>query len=153
MADKAYIKRWQKANPDKVALYQKRWRKKKGKRWLKAYNRRHAQKYRKTRPQSYYNAQRKCHFRDTYGITIEEYNALLKHQKRKCAICGKRHYEKKGKRLHVDHCHKSKKVRGLLCSSCNNLLRCAKDDIKIMKKAEKYLYAIHRVRPYKTREF
>ncbi len=47
-----------------------------------------------------------------------EYDKLLKSQDHKCAICQK-HESSFKKPLFVDHCHKSKKVRGLLCRSCN----------------------------------
>lgn len=52
-----------------------------------------------------------------YGITVEDYTVLLKSQRGRCAIC--RDYATGGKRLHVDHCHKSGRVRGLLCAICN----------------------------------
>lgn len=52
-----------------------------------------------------------------YGITIAERDAILKKQGGKCAIC--RRPIKPGKATHVDHCHKSKKVRGILCAPCN----------------------------------
>ena len=52
-----------------------------------------------------------------YGITSEDYDRLLAHQGGKCAICRK----PPGRiRLAVDHCHRAKKVRGLLCAYCNN---------------------------------
>lgn len=52
-----------------------------------------------------------------YGITLEEYNRMLTAQNGKCAICKQSDASKKA--LAVDHCHKSGKVRGLLCGSCN----------------------------------
>lgn len=52
-----------------------------------------------------------------YGITAEDYDALLAHQGGRCAIC----WKPPGRiRLAVDHCHRAKKVRGLLCAYCNN---------------------------------
>ncbi len=54
-----------------------------------------------------------------YGITIQEYNKLLKKQKNVCAICGKEETSKKYSCLSVDHDHKTGVVRGLLCSRCN----------------------------------
>jgi len=52
-----------------------------------------------------------------YGITREEYEALLDKQGGVCAICG--NGCKTGQRLAVDHCHETGRVRGLLCKSCN----------------------------------
>lgn len=51
-----------------------------------------------------------------YGITLTEYNELLKRQNGGCAICG---YDNDGKDLYVDHDHKTGTVRGLLCNGCN----------------------------------
>lgn len=54
-----------------------------------------------------------------YGITGDDYAALLKRQGGKCAICRAR---PKSKRLAVDHNHTTGAVRGLLCSRCNHEL-------------------------------
>lgn len=56
-----------------------------------------------------------------YGLTIEQYNKILKQQNYKCAICGKTEKENK-QRLSVDHSHKTSFVRGLLCKYCNGRL-------------------------------
>lgn len=55
-----------------------------------------------------------------YGVTREEYEALLNKQNGVCAICGGTNGD--GKRLHVDHNHDSNAVRGLLCFVCNTRL-------------------------------
>jgi hypothetical protein len=52
-----------------------------------------------------------------FGISLDEYDAMLKSQSGVCAICAKPCAT--GKRLAVDHNHKTGAVRGLLCSSCN----------------------------------
>ena len=64
-------------------------------------------------------ANRKSHLKRTYGITDDDYWGLLEFQGRGCAICGT---QPKTKHLHVDHDHKTGKVRGLLCNSCNGRL-------------------------------
>ena len=70
-----------------------------------------------------------------YGITLKFYNKLLKKQKGKCLIC-----EKTSKRtLHIDHDHKTGKIRGLLCFRCNYGLGYFKDNLKIFKNIVKYL--------------
>lgn len=55
-----------------------------------------------------------------YRITPEEYHSLLEKQGGVCAIC-KEHEPETGKikRLAVDHCHRTLRVRGLLCRGCN----------------------------------
>lgn len=68
-----------------------------------------------------------------YGITLDEYNQMVKSQRGKCGICAEK------KKLFVDHCHKTKKVRGLLCSQCNHGLGMFKDNVDFLSKAIKYL--------------
>lgn len=74
-----------------------------------------------------------------YGISLKEYYNLLKNQNNKCAICLTAENNKTKKYFDVDHCHKTGKVRGLLCQSCNSALGKFKDNVKILKKAITYL--------------
>ena len=74
----------------------------------------------------------------TYGIDLVEYNKLLVKQKHSCYIC-KTHKDKFEKRLFVDHNHKTGKVRGLLCLSCNYAIGASKDSVIILKRMIKYL--------------
>lgn len=71
-----------------------------------------------------------------YQLTIEQYHKLLADQNGVCAICGLS--QTNGKRLFVDHCHKTGKVRELLCTRCNTLLGMAKDDENILISACNY---------------
>lgn len=58
-----------------------------------------------------------------YGLSLKDYESLHKSQDGKCKICKKDSSSAgRGNKLHVDHCHKTNKVRGLLCSSCNTKL-------------------------------
>lgn len=71
----------------------------------------------------------------TYGLTADQYEALLAAQGGACAICrGVRRY-----RLNVDHDHRSGLVRGLLCRRCNKLLRDARDNVELLCDAANYL--------------
>lgn len=70
-----------------------------------------------------------------FNLSLNEYNQLLKNQNGKCIICGQKpknqinNKGKKGRRLSVDHNHKTGHIRGLLCNYCNfYLLRFLKDD-------------------------
>lgn len=80
---------------------------------------------------------RKRHLERTYGLTEDEYNALLTAQNGVCAICCG---VPKGRRsLVVDHDHKTGKVRGLLCSPCNTGLGGFRDSRMRMRTAIAYL--------------
>jgi hypothetical protein len=71
-----------------------------------------------------------------YGIGIDEYRKMLADQGDCCAICGSK---KSKKRLCVDHCHKTKAVRGLLCHRCNFAIGLFKDNQSLLIKAAKYI--------------
>ena len=74
-----------------------------------------------------------------FGISEQQYKKRLKLQKYKCAICGKSQSVKK-KRFAVDHNHKTKFIRGLLCDWCNwYLLRYLKDNKKFATGIVDYL--------------
>lgn len=55
-----------------------------------------------------------------YNLTLEQYDQMFEDQNGVCAICGGINYG--GRRLVVDHDHKTGKVRGLLCHHCNMCL-------------------------------
>ena len=77
-----------------------------------------------------------------YGLTFEEFDAMLSSQDNACAICGTREPSKnrgRTRRFHVDHCHKTGKVRGLLCKSCNIALGEIGDNIHTLKSMIQYL--------------
>jgi len=73
-----------------------------------------------------------------YGITITQYDTMYEEQQGRCKICGL-DQERLDRRLCVDHCHVTGKVRGLLCDPCNRLLGQAKDRIHVLLKAAEYL--------------
>ena len=63
-----------------------------------------------------------------YGISLVEYDALFVAQGGRCAICGRERPTRGDQMLHVDHCHRTGKVRGLLCSPCNTVLGFLEDN-------------------------
>ena len=73
-----------------------------------------------------------------YGLSIENFEQLFEQQKGKCAICG-RQFNERTLRPHVDHCHKTKQVRGLLCRKCNPALGSFNDDPRLLRAALRYL--------------
>jgi hypothetical protein len=84
-------------------------------------------------------AKRESRLKQEYGLTNEGYDAILKSQFGLCAICGKEQADKRGHRLHVDHCHKTGQVRGLLCSNCNQGIGKFQDKIEFLESAVQYL--------------
>ena len=73
----------------------------------------------------------------TYGITLEDFNEMLKKQKGKCAICGTK--EPRGRGFCVDHCHNTGKIRGILCHGCNTGIGSLRDSTELLRKAINYL--------------
>lgn len=74
-----------------------------------------------------------------FGISLDNYNEMLKKQNGVCKICYNPEVSKKSKVLSVDHCHTTGKIRGLLCSNCNLGLGNLKDSIKFLENAINYL--------------
>ena len=86
--------------------------------------------------------QHQIQLRRRYNMTIEQYDELYKKQDGKCAIC---HTDtcSTGRRLSVDHCHTTGKIRGLLCAHCNTALGKFNDDIERIQRAINYLQSAH----------
>lgn len=94
---------------------------------------------------------RRWNLQNTYGLSVAEYNALLRKQGGVCAVCGKDEPNAHGRtgkqfRLAVDHCHETGAVRGLLCQKCNRAIGLLGDDPALMRKAISYLLR-HRAKP------
>jgi hypothetical protein len=79
------------------------------------------------------------HMKQNYGITFAEYNQILNEQNNVCAICFASPPDHHKKRLNIDHCHSTGRVRGLLCDACNRALGLFKDSPDLMLKAISYL--------------
>lgn len=114
------VKQWRKDNPEKYAEQRKR-----AAGYLAQYYKTHSTE---ARARFLFNR---------YGLTIEEYNAILSQQSGVCAIClnectTKRH-------LSVDHCHETNKNRGLLCKNCNIGLGMFLDNKELLQRAQAYL--------------
>ena len=79
-----------------------------------------------------------------YGISLDEYLQKFQAQNGVCGICKKPEtmingHSKVVRRLAVDHCHKTGKVRKLLCTRCNTTIGSANDDIELLKEMIVYL--------------
>lgn len=112
---------WQAANKEKASAAHRRW-------LNKGNNKLRMAGYTRTR-----NLKK-------YGITPDEYAAELIKQDHRCAICKTNKPGGPGKKLFVDHCHATKRFRGLLCHRCNFLLGLARDSTKILLAAFDYLH-------------
>lgn len=72
-----------------------------------------------------------------FGLTEADFDRMLVEQDNRCAIC--RSESPKRHRWHIDHCHKTDRVRGLLCSECNLGLGKFKDSADVVQRAADYL--------------
>lgn len=84
-------------------------------------------------PEKWKLCYRRAFIKKKYGLTIEQLEEMEKEQGGKCKCCHE------VKRLVVDHCHTTGKIRGLLCSTCNTGLGHFRDDIEKLKLGIKYL--------------
>lgn len=107
-------KAWQKANPD----------------WRKTWQKNDIEK----NPEKHRNR----FLKRTWGITLEQYNNIFSDQGGKCGIC-KRHQSELKQTLCVDHCHKTGKIRKLLCGPCNHAIGLLQENIKTAKSVVAYL--------------
>ena len=82
--------------------------------------------------QRLYGGTREYHLRRRYGLTSADVDAMIEAQGGTCAVCP-------GKPEHVDHDHKTGKVRGILCFNCNQALGNARDDPKTLRGLARYL--------------
>jgi len=79
--------------------------------------------------------QRNINLKKRYNITEETFQKLVEEQKSCCAIC-----TEKIENLFIDHCHKTGKIRSLLCHKCNTAIGLLNEDINIMQNAIDYIF-------------
>jgi hypothetical protein len=96
----------------------------------------HYQKVKHLRPKPT-TEQRRRYLIKSYGLTVAQYELILKNQNNSCAICKTKEWGKPSPS--IDHCHKTSKVRGLLCNFCNRGLGFFNDDIERLENAKKYV--------------
>lgn len=100
-------------------------------------------------PEKYSRIFRNAYYKGKYGITLDQYEKLCRKQKGRCACCGRKETQinpasGKVQRLSVDHNHKTKKTRGLLCVFCNLYLIPALELFpQLVQKAKRYLRRFH----------
>lgn len=74
-----------------------------------------------------------------FGMSLDQFNAMMELQGNACAICGYSDMSNPKVFHHVDHCHSTGKVRGILCTNCNTALGKFKDDTSLLYSAISYL--------------
>jgi hypothetical protein len=89
--------------------------------------------------------QRELYLQRNYGIGAADYDRILAEQGGGCALCGVKPEDLTAGRyrtyLHVDHCHDTGRVRGLLCPDHNLLLGRFGDDATMFRRVVEYLTA------------
>jgi hypothetical protein len=146
-----YQKAYREAHKDKAKAYQQKYREANGEHLREEMRQYHADHkevrnaYRrkwsidnkakeKAGRDAWYAENKDGKYRDTilrtkYGITLTQYNELLVKQGGTCALCSRTDAGTKDKRrLHVDHCHQTGIVRGLLCHFHNTAVGAIGDD-------------------------
>jgi len=81
---------------------------------------------------------RNSNLKKKYGITSEEFEQILTEQGGVCKVCGGPPHGK-GNRYHVDHNHKTGRIRGILCHKCNVALGMVQDSEEHLMKLIKYI--------------
>ena len=86
---------------------------------------------------------RNAYYKRNYGIDEADLAVMKKEQDNKCYLCGSEGFligkNNHSEKLAVDHCHKSGKVRKLLCHNCNRGLGLYKDNPDLLRKAAEYV--------------
>jgi hypothetical protein len=87
---------------------------------------------------SYKQKKKNAYIQNRFGITLDEYTEKLKAQNNFCAIC-KVELPASGYFTHLDHCHKTGKIRAFLCTNCNRGLGHFQDNKDFLLEAARYL--------------
>lgn len=113
--------------------------------WCKKCSKDYAVQARKKNPLTA-EQKRKHRIKTGYGLSWNDYQLLMSEQNGCCAICKvefdmsyKEHGRNGHNKPHVDHCHASNEVRGILCGACNKGLGFFKDKVDNLKSAINYL--------------
>lgn len=96
-------------------------------------------KWHKNNKQKLKEYMRKYDLKRHWNMEETTYLELLNKQNNQCLICKTTEFTGKGKKAHIDHDHKTGKIRGLLCNLCNIGLGAFKDNINFLQNAIEYL--------------
>ncbi len=95
--------------------------------------------YERKRRERFPDRDREQNYKSKYGITLAQYNEMHAAQGGVCRACKKPESRIATRHLAVDHCHRTGKIRGLLCSNCNRALGLLDDDISRLRSLADYL--------------
>lgn len=130
-------KSYRRNNPEKVRALNK------------AYQTEHAEEFKASKKRSRAKHAKKMALRKRvgrlkkeYGLTPEQHDALLEKQHGLCVICERAPVGHRWSKLHVDHCHTTGKIRGLLCANCNLGIGNFQDSPDLMRAAIRYLESV-----------
>lgn len=96
-------------------------------------------RWQRANPKRVQELSRRTTLKRHWGLTEGEYAELLADQDACCAICGRHESEASRGRLHLDHCHETGRIRGLLCSPCNIAIGMFRESRDALAAAIKYL--------------
>jgi Autographiviridae endonuclease VII len=88
-------------------------------------------------PEAHKKMCRKGSLKRLYNMTLEDYDRMFAEQGGLCKMC--RLPETARKHLHVDHCHETNVVRGLLCTTCNTGIGSLRHSVTLLGRGIKYL--------------
>ena len=129
--ERAMAKDWYKRNRDKAKSKYQEWR---------VGNQDAVKRYRAENRRKHYQQE----LMRKYGVDAGWFESQMEQQGGKCACCktpfawGDKHTTP-----HVDHCHKTQVVRGILCNRCNSGLGLCKDDATLLSRLARYLMKCH----------
>jgi hypothetical protein len=106
--------------------------------WCKPCKKSWRSEHRKKYPEKAKARDRSSDLQKNYGISIKEYDEMLRIQDGRCGCCGI-HQSRFVRRLHVDHDHATGKIRGLLCTQCNPGIGYFQHSIERLKLGVAYL--------------
>ena len=126
--NKKSSKRYREAHPERIKQFARQYykaHKKERKQYLKQYREVHPEKI------------RQWNLKQKYGITLKQFDQMLKDQNNRCAICGKKF--SKINLPNIDHNHKTQKIRALLCKRCNVAMGLLEEDPTLLDKTKLYI--------------
>lgn len=97
--------------------------------------------WRARNPEKQRLSKRRARLRKEFGLSLEQFDAMLAAQGGVCAICKQPETRQRSgiKTLSIDHCHATGRVRGLLCNRCNRAIGLLQDTAEICDAAAEYL--------------